>query len=85
MPCHRRRCPPMKQISFANAEFAAKKRVTRRERFLAETEQVVPWPALLAALAPLLSWGGGTARARTDRPVAHIAPLIPAAILFISR
>ena len=42
----------MQQISFADAEFAAKKRVTRRERFLAEMEQVVPWAALLAALAP---------------------------------
>jgi len=42
----------MKQISFADAEFAAKKRVTRRERFFAEMEQVVPWAALLAALAP---------------------------------
>jgi len=42
----------MKQISFADAEFAAKKKVTRRERFLAEMEQVVPWAALLAALAP---------------------------------
>ncbi len=42
----------MQQISFADAEFAAKKRVTRRERFLAEMEQVVPWAALLAVLAP---------------------------------
>ena len=42
----------MKQISFADAEFAAKKRVTRRERFLGEMEQVVPWAALLAVLAP---------------------------------
>ena len=42
----------MKQISFADAEFAAKKRVTRRERCLGEMEQVVPWAALLAVLAP---------------------------------
>jgi IS5 family transposase len=42
----------MKQISFAQAEFAAKKKVTRRERFLAEMEQVVPWAALLALLQP---------------------------------
>jgi len=41
----------MKQISFADAEFAAKKKVTRRERFLAEMEQVVPWAVLLAVLA----------------------------------
>jgi transposase, IS5 family len=42
----------MKQISFADAEFAAKRKVTRRERFLAEMERVVPWAALLTALAP---------------------------------
>jgi len=42
----------MKQMSFADAEFAAKKKVTRRERFLAEMERVVPWAALLGALAP---------------------------------
>ena len=42
----------MKQLSFAQAEFAAKKKVTRRERFLAEMEQVVPWAALLEALRP---------------------------------
>jgi IS5 family transposase len=37
----------MKQTSFADAEFAAKKRVTRRERFLGEMERLVPWAALL--------------------------------------
>jgi IS5 family transposase len=42
----------MKQISFADAESAAKKRVTCRERFLGEMEQVVPWAALLGVLAP---------------------------------
>jgi IS5 family transposase len=34
----------MKQTSFAQAEFAAKKKITRRQRFLAEMEQAVPWP-----------------------------------------
>lgn len=42
----------MKQISFAQAEFAGKKKVTRRERFLTDMEQVVPWQNLLEALAP---------------------------------
>jgi len=32
----------MKQTSFAQAEFAAKKKTTRRERFWAEMEQAVP-------------------------------------------
>lgn len=42
----------MKQTSFAQAEFAAKKKTTRRERFLAEMEQVVPWSRLLDVLQP---------------------------------
>jgi len=42
----------MKQTSFAQAEFAAKKKKTRRERFLAEMEQAVPWSRLLKALSP---------------------------------
>ena len=42
----------MKQTSFADAEFAAKKRGTRRQRFLGEMERVVPWAALLGVLVP---------------------------------
>ncbi len=41
-----------RQISFAQAEVQGKKRVTRRERFLAEMESVVPWPRLVAAVEP---------------------------------
>jgi hypothetical protein len=33
----------MKQISFADAEYAGKRKKTRREVFLDEMEQVVPW------------------------------------------
>ena len=62
---------PMKQIAFADAEFSAKKRVTRRERCLAEMELVAPWAALLAP--GYLRWVGGTARAPTDRPGADAA------------
>jgi len=42
----------MRQISFASAEHEGKKRVTRREKFPGEMEQVVPWARLLAALEP---------------------------------
>jgi len=42
----------MHQTSFAQAEYAAKKKTTRRERFLTEMEQVVPWSRLLAVLSP---------------------------------
>ena len=44
--------PMLKQISFAQAEYAAKRKTTRRDRFLAEMEIVVPWARLLEALCP---------------------------------
>ena len=40
------------QTSFAQAEFAEKKKVTRREKFLARMEAVLPWARLLAVIAP---------------------------------
>ena len=40
----------MKQISFADAEYAGKRKKTRREVFLDEMEQVVPWKALLKVI-----------------------------------
>lgn len=40
------------QPSFAHAEFAAKKKTTRREKFLARMEQVIPWAKLLAVIEP---------------------------------
>lgn len=42
----------MKQASFASLSFAVKKKQTRREVFLAEMEQVVPWSVLEALIAP---------------------------------
>ncbi len=40
------------QTTFAQAEFAAKKKTTRREAFLARMEEVIPWPQLLAVIQP---------------------------------
>ncbi len=40
------------QPSFAKVEFLAKKKVTRREKFLAEMEAVVPWARLIALIEP---------------------------------
>ena len=37
-----------RQGSFAEAEYAGKKKQTRRDKFLAEMEQAVPWPRLMA-------------------------------------
>ena len=42
----------MKQTSFASLEYAGKKRKTRREKFLAEMDRVVPWQRLMALIEP---------------------------------
>lgn len=41
-----------RQASFAGTEYAGRKKTTRRERFLGEMEQVVPWARLCALVAP---------------------------------
>jgi IS5 family transposase len=46
-----------KQTSFAQGEFAAKKKRTRRERFLAEMEKLVPWGRLIALIEPFYPKG----------------------------
>ena len=46
-----------RQTSFAQAEYAQKKKQTRRDKFLAEMEQVVPWARLIERLRPLYSKG----------------------------
>ena len=40
------------QMSFAQTEYAMKKKVTRRERFLGEMEEVVPWERLVEVIKP---------------------------------
>lgn len=42
----------MSQISFADAEYAVKRKKTRREVFLEEMELVVPWKVLLKIIEP---------------------------------
>jgi transposase, IS5 family len=42
----------MKQTTFASAAWDKKGKVTRRERFLAEMDAVIPWPRLLALIEP---------------------------------
>jgi IS5 family transposase len=41
-----------RQGSFSQAEYAGKKKQTRRDKFLAEMEHVVPWARLVARLQP---------------------------------
>ncbi len=57
----------MKQISFAQAEHQNKKKVTRRERFLAQMEALVPWPQLIEALS--LSYFPNAAGKRGRPPI----------------
>jgi IS5 family transposase len=46
-----------RQGSFAEAEYAGKKKQTRRDKFLAEMEQAVPWARLLERRRPLYPKG----------------------------
>ena len=50
------------QSSFSDAEYASKKKLTRRDRFLAEIETATPWPALVAVLLPYYPKGDGRGR-----------------------
>lgn len=50
------------QTSFSELEYAAKKKLTRRDRFLAEIEAVTPWAALEAEIAPFYPKGEGRGR-----------------------
>jgi IS5 family transposase len=56
----------MEQMSFGDAEYAAKKKTTRREIFLAEMDKVVPWDSLLKVIAPFYPFAG---RGRRPYPV----------------
>jgi IS5 family transposase len=67
-----------RQMSFAEAESAGKKRVTRRQRFLDEMEKLVPWSRLLTAIEPYYPKG---ARAPADRSGADASNLLPAAVV----
>jgi IS5 family transposase len=46
------------QRTFAGEAWSAKTKVTKRERFLAEMNAVIPWAALLALIAPHYPTGG---------------------------
>ena len=52
----------MSQLSFGDAEYAGKRKRTRREEFLAEMEKVVPWSALEALIEPHYPKAGGGRR-----------------------
>src|SRR5678809_47740 len=57
----------MSQMSFGDAEYSGKRKRTRREIFLGEMEQVVPWDALLRLIEPCYPVAG---RGRHPYPIA---------------
>ena len=59
----------MGQISFSDAEYAGKRKKTRREVFLEEMELVVPWKALLGLIEPHYPMAG---RGRRPYPLESI-------------
>ena len=56
----------MSQLSFSDAEYAGKRKKTRREVFLEEMEQVVPWQALLKVIEPVYPVAGRGRRPYPD-------------------
>jgi IS5 family transposase len=52
----------MSQRSFASAEYAMKKKQTRREKFLGEMERIVPWSRLQGVIEPLYPTSGRVGR-----------------------
>lgn len=50
------------QSSFSDLEYSAKKKLTRRDRFLGEIEAVTPWSAVVAELEPFYPKGEGRGR-----------------------
>ncbi|WP_405118950.1 IS5 family transposase [Pseudomonas leptonychotis] len=49
----------MKQMTFADAEYAGKRKQTRKELFLIEMDRVVPWKGLIALIEPHYPKGDG--------------------------
>ncbi|MBM2811713.1 MAG: family transposase [Chloroflexi bacterium] len=62
----------MKQTTFASAAWDKKGKVTRRERFLAEMDAVIPWARLLALIEPHYPQAGnGTQPLPMERLLLH--------------
>lgn len=51
-----------RQMSFAQVEYAGKKKQTRRDKFLRQMEQVVPWQRLIAVVEPYYPKSGRRGR-----------------------
>ena len=58
----------MSQRGFASAEYALKKKRTRREKFLSEMERIVPWARLIGVIEPLYPTSGRVGRQPIGAP-----------------
>lgn len=52
----------MNQMSFGDSEYASKRKQTRREKFLSEMEQVIPWSILVNLIDPVYPKAGNGRR-----------------------
>jgi len=55
----------MNQQSFAEMEYANKRRQTRREQFLEQMEKLIPWKRLESKIAPFYPNSGGPGKRKT--------------------
>ncbi|EIW1552588.1 hypothetical protein MBS10_005519 [Klebsiella pneumoniae] len=66
----------MKQMTFADAEYAGKRKQTRKELFLIEMDRVVPWKGLIALIEPHYPKGEGGRPAGTVAKLAMRQPFV---------
>lgn len=71
----------MKQTSLSMTGYFDKGKMTKRERFLAEMEQVVPWTRLCALIEPHYPKGSPGRRSPAAAPGAPVSHLLPAAVV----
>ncbi len=62
----------MKQTTFASAAWEKKGKVTRRERFLAEMDQVIPWEQILGLIEPHYPKAGNGTQPLPMQPMLRI-------------
>jgi len=67
------------QLSFADAEYANKGKITRCEKFLGQLEDLMPWPVMLTVIEP--HYASGQGRGRKPFPLSamlhvHVAQIV---------
>ena len=73
-----------KQLGFSDYELTTAKKQTKREKFLAEMEVVVPWAALIALIEPHYPKQGEQEGWPASVSIGHHAPYSPAAAVVLA-